>query len=185
MARINLLPWRENLKRERQKRFIMLSALIGIVAVGAIIGVHMEIENQINNQENRNKFLSQQISIVDKEIETIKTLEIEKTRLLNRMNVIQQLQTSRPEIVHLFEELVKSTPDGAQILKVSQKGKNISIEGIAESNSRISTFMRNLDKSDWLTEPELIVINANTREYPDSSWFSLKVKRSHPGSEKK
>lgn len=180
MARINLLPWRETLKKERQKHFLMLAAAIAAATIGIIVGIHVEMENRISIQENRNKFLSQQISIVDKEIETIKTLEIEKTRLLNRMNVIQQLQKSRPEIVHLFEELVNATPDGAQIIKVSQKGINISIEGTAESNSRISTFMRNLDKSDWLTEPELIVINANTKEYPDASWFSLKVKRSQP-----
>jgi len=178
MARINLLPWRETLKKERQKQFIILSVVVAVATLGILSIVHFELDNYIKYQENRNKFLSQQISIVDKEIENIKTLEIEKTRLLNRMNIIQQLQKSRPEIVHLFEELVTTTPDGAQILKVSQKGKNISIEGIAESNSRISTFMRNLDKSKWLHEPELIVINANTRDYPNSSWFSLKVKRS-------
>jgi len=180
MARINLLPWRETLKRERQQRFIILSGLVAVAAFIILIGIHIGMDNQISNQENRNKFLSQQISIVDKEIDAIKTLEIEKTRLLNRMSVIQELQKSRPEIVHLFEELVTSTPDGAQIIKVSQKGSSINIEGIAESNSRISTFMRNLDKSKWLTEPELIVINANTQDYPDSSWFSLKVKRSQP-----
>jgi len=180
MARINLLPWRETLKKERQKNFFILSGVVALVTIGIIASIHMEMENRITIQDTRNKFLSQQISIVDVEIETIKTLEIEKTRLLNRMNVIQELQKSRPEIVHLFEELVTATPDGAQVIKITQKGTNISIEGIAESNSRISTFMRNLDKSQWLTEPELIVINANTREYPDSSWFSLKVKRSQP-----
>jgi len=180
MARINLLPWREKLKSERQKRFIVISGLVAVLAIGIIAGIHMEMEKRITFQENRNQFLSQQISLVDAEIETIKTLEVEKSRLLNRMNVIQQLQKSRPEIVHLFEELVKATPDGAQITKVSQKAMNIQIEGIAESNSRISTFMRNLEKSKWLTEPELIVINADTTEYPDSSWFSLKVKRSRP-----
>ena len=180
MARINLLPWRETLKKERQKRFFMVAALVAVLAVGALAGIHLEIESRISVQEHRNQFLSQQISIVDKEIETIRSLEIDKTRLLNRMNVIQELQKSRPEIVHLFEELVLATPSGAQLLKISQTGTNINIEGIAESNSRISTFMRNLDRSKWLKDPELIVINANTSEYPDSSWFSLKVKRSHP-----
>lgn len=179
MARINLLPWREELKKERQIRFFASMGLVIAVAIGIVALVHMEMNNQIKFQENRNKFLSQQIGIVDKEIENIKTLEVEKKRLLNRMKVIQELQKSRPEIVHLFEELVNTTPDGAQIIKVSQKGKTVSIEGIAESNSRISSFMRNLDKSEWLTEPELIVINANTQDYPNSSWFSLRVKRSH------
>jgi len=180
MARINLLPWRETLNAERQKRFYLLSILVAVAAIGIIAAVHAEMNNRISVQENRNKFLSQQISIVDNEIKTIKTLEVEKARLLNRMNVIQALQKSRPGIVHLFEEFAKAIPSGAQITKVSQQGSNISIEGIAESNSRISTFMRNLERSKWLKEPELIVINANTSEYPDSSWFSLKVKRSQP-----
>ncbi len=177
MARINLLPWREELKKERQKQFFMLAGLVALIAVGIFFSVHTEMENRLSIQDNRNQFLSQQISIIDKEIETIKTLEVEKARLLNRMTVIQGLQKSRPEIVHLFEELAKATPDGAQIIKISQKDKVVSIEGIAESNSRISTFMRNLEKSKWLKEPELIVINANTRDYPGSSWFSLRVKR--------
>lgn len=179
MARINLLPWREELKKERQIRFFISMGLVIAATAGIVALVHMEMDNQIKFQENRNKFLSQQIGIVDKEIENIKTLEVEKKRLLNRMKVIQELQKSRPEIVHLFEELVNTTPDGAQIIRVSQKGKTVRIEGIAESNSRISSFMRNLEKSKWLAEPELIVINANTRDYPNSSWFSLKVKRSH------
>jgi len=178
MARINLLPWREERKKERQKKFFMLASLVAIIAFGILFGIHMEMENRLSIQENRNQFLSQQISIIDKEIETIKTLELEKTRLLNRMKVIQELQRSRSEVVHLFEELAKATPDGAQLIRISQKDAVISIEGIAESNSRISTFMRNLEQSKWLKQPELVVINAKTRDYPDSSWFSLRVKRS-------
>jgi len=180
MARINLLPWRETRKKEREKRFYLSAALAAAVTLGLGFGVHMEMESRIEFQEKRNKFLLQQISVLDKQIADIKTLELEKTRLLNRMKVIQQLQKSRPEVVHLYEELVLTVPDGAQILKISQTGSNITIEGIAESNSRISTFMRNMDKSAWLKEPELVVINANKREHPNSSWFSLKVKRSRP-----
>lgn len=180
MARINLLPWRETRKKEREKRFYISMGLAAIITVGIGISVHMEMENRIDFQNQRNQFLLQQIGVLDKQIADIKTLELEKTRLLNRMKVIQQLQKSRPEIVHLFEELVLAVPEGAQILKISQLGQNITIEGIAESNSRISTFMRNMDKSLWLKDPELIVIDANKKEYPDSSWFSLKVKRSRP-----
>ena len=180
MARINLLPWREELKKEREKHFYMFLGLTAAIALGIGILIHMEMEDRINFQIKRSQFITQQMSVVDKQIADIKTLEFEKARLLNRMKVIQELQLSRPEIVHLFEELVTTLPDGVQILKINRRGENINIEGIAESNSRISTFMRNLDKSKWLKEPELVVIDADTKEHPNSSWFSLKVKRGQP-----
>ena len=180
MARINLLPWRETRKQEREKRFYISMGLAAAVTLAIGFAVHMEIEKRSDFQNQRNQFLLQQIAVLDKQISDIKNLELEKTRLLNRMNVIQQLQKSRPEIVHLFEELVLTIPEGAQILKISQIGVNITIEGVAESNSRISSFMRNMDKSKWLTDPELIVIESNKKEFPNASWFSLKVKRSRP-----
>lgn len=180
MARINLLPWRESLKQEREKRFYISMGLAALVTLALGFAIHMEMEKRTEFQNQRNQFLIQQIGVLDKQIADIKTLELEKTRLLNRMKVIQQLQKSRPEIVHLFEELVLAIPEGAQMLKISQSGEEITIEGVAESNSRISTFMRNMDKSDWLTNPELIVIEANKKEFPNASWFSLKVKRSRP-----
>ena len=180
MARINLLPWRETRKQEREKRFYISMGLAAVITLSIGFGVHIEMEKRSDFQNQRNQFLLQQVAVLDKQISDIKTLELEKTRLLNRMNVIQQLQKSRPEIVHLFEELVLTIPEGAQILKISQNGINITIEGVAESNSRISSFMRNMDKSDWLTDPELIVIEANKKEFPNASWFSLKVKRSRP-----
>jgi len=179
MARINLLPWRETLKKEREKRFYIMAVITAIVTVGIIATVHMEIENQITYQNTRNQFLTQQIKSVEKEIAAIRTLEEEKSKLLNRMEVIQRLQKSRPEIVYLFEAIVTTMPDGVQLLKLNHEGNNIHIEGIAESNSRISSLMRNIDKSRWLQDPELIVIDADTKEYPNHSWFSLKVKRSH------
>jgi len=179
MARINLLPWRETLKKEREKRFYIMAAVTAIATVGIIATIHMEIEKQINYQQARNQFLTQQIKSVEKEIVEIRNLEEEKGRLLNRMEVIQQLQKSRPGIVYLFESLVTTIPDGVQLLKINHEGNNLHIEGIAESNSRISSFMRNIDKSRWLKDPELIVIDADTKDYPKHSWFSLKVERSN------
>ena len=180
MARINLLPWREVKKKEREKRFYVMAAVTVIAALAVVATVHMEYEKQITYQNTRNQFLTQQIKAVEKEIIAIKTLEEEKTNLLNRMEVIQRLQKSRPEIVYLFEAIVTTTPDGVQLLKISHDENVLNVEGIAESNSRISSFMRNIDKSQWLQDPELIVIDADTKEYPDHSWFSMKVKRSHP-----
>jgi type IV pilus assembly protein PilN len=180
MARINLLPWRETRKKEREKRFYISMGLAAIVTFGVLFIVHSEMESRFDLQNKRNQFLATQIRMLEQQIKDINNLEVEKTRLLNRMEIIQQLQKSRPEIVHLFEELVLTVPEGAQILKLSQSGIDITIEGIAESNSRVSSFMRNLDKSKWLKDPELIVIEANKKEFPKSSWFSLKVKRSQP-----
>ncbi len=180
MARINLLPWREEQKKQREKKFYLLLGLAFVAALGLVAALHLEMQNRIDFQNSRNNFLTQQTTAVDLQIAEIKALEVEKTRLLNRMEVIQRLQKSRPEIVHLFEELVIATPEGARLIEVELKNDDVFLKGVAESNSRVSNFMRNLDKSRWLENPELIVIDAETKEYPNSSWFSLKVKRSHP-----
>ena len=105
MARINLLPWREEQKKQREKHFYMFIGLAIVAALGIMVGVHIEMQAQTDFQNNRNRYLSQQITALDKQIAEIKTLEVEKQRLLNRMKVIQHLQKSRPEIVHVFEEI--------------------------------------------------------------------------------
>lgn len=181
MARINLLPWRETQRKERERQFYLLLGLAASLTLFIGFYVHMHIGGLVNKQEARNQFLTQNIAKLDQEIQTIRSLEVEKTRLLNRMGIIQQLQTSRPEVVHLFEELVNTLPDGMHLLKVTQEGPELQIEGVAESNARISSFMRNMDASAWLTNPELIVINSNKPEFPNSSWFSLKVRKARPG----
>ncbi|MDH5544868.1 MAG: PilN domain-containing protein [Gammaproteobacteria bacterium] len=181
MAGINLLPWREKLRKEREQQFyVLLGFFCGLALVVGVV-FHIVISSLTGLQESRNSVLTQAIAQLDGEISNIKSLEVEKTRLLNRMTVIQKLQYSRPEVVHLFEELITTLPDGVQLLKVTQNNNTLSIEGIAESNSRISSLLRNMDRSDWLTEPQLIVINSDTREHPNSSWFSMQVKRTRPG----
>jgi len=177
MARINLLPWRDTRRKERERRFYISAVLTAAAMVGIIVYSHMFMEERMNDQRDRNKFLEAQIANVDKEIAAIKTLEKDKERLLKRMNVIQELQGSRAEVVHLFEELVNAIPEGAQLLKIEHSGAIVNIEGVAESNARVSAFMRNLDKSPWLKNPELIVIDSSTRKHTGSSWFSLKVQR--------
>ncbi len=177
MARINLLPWRDQLRKDRERRFYAGAALAVVAMLGGVAYAHMFVASQIDAQDGRSQYLTQQIALVDKEIEAIKTLEVEKQRLLNRMSVIQQLQISRPAIVHVLESLVETLPEGAQLVKIQNVGPTINIEGIAESNARVSAFMRNLDKSRWLANPELIVIDSSKREFPNASWFSLKVQR--------
>ena len=180
MAHINLLPWREKIRQERKNQFYMLLGAAAAVAITVGVTIHLSISTMIDQQGTRNHFLTQHLTTLDKEIKNIRSLEVEKTQLLKRMNVIQKLQHSRPEIVHLFEEIVTTLPDGVYLLKVTHKDLVLNIEGVAESNSRISSFMRNLDRSPWLADPELVVINSNTADFPNASWFSLKVQRSRP-----
>jgi len=180
MARINLLPWREKLKKEQEKLFYITLGASAVTTLVIGVFIHIVISDMIGSQIDRNQYLTQNIAQLDTEIANIKTLEIEKTRLLNRMNVIQKLQRSRPEIVHLFEEIVNTLPDGMRLLSIEQNGNSLDIKGVADSNSRISSLMRNMDRSKWLMDPELIIIDSNKAEFPNASWFSLKVKRTHP-----
>ena len=143
--------------------------------LGVIVLVHLQVAGMINKQDNRNKYLDEQIAIVDKEIEEINTLEKEKAALLARMKVIQELQGTRPVIVHIFDEIAKNLPEQAYLLDVKRVGDKINLEGVADSNDYVSQLMRNLNDSPWLTNPKLTVIESGKKEYPDASWFQLSV----------
>jgi type IV pilus assembly protein PilN len=175
MPRINLLPWREEERREKQRQFINIAAGAAILMVGIVVLVHLRMSGIIDEQNNRNQFMTAQIARVDKDIAEIKTLEKEKAALLARMKVIQELQGSRPEIVHIFDELAKTIPGKVFLLKTSRKGREISLTGVADSNDYVSEFMRNLSNSSWLTNPRLTVIKSDKKEYPGASWFELNV----------
>ncbi len=175
MPHINLLPWREELRRERQRLFINIAAGAAILMVGIIALAHIQIAGMIETQQGRNNFLQEQISRVDKEIKEIESLEKEKTALLARMKVIQELQGSRSEIVHLFDEIAKTIPSQVYLLKLSRKGREVHLEGVADSNDNISKLMRNLNQSVWFTNPRLTVIETGKKPYENSSWFQLKV----------
>ena len=158
MAHINLLPWREERRKEQLKQFVSLLGLSSFLMVLIIVAVHLQYSRMISAQESRNTFLKMEITAVEKQIREINSLAKEKKRLLARMEVIQQLQRNRPGIVHLFEEMVKVIPEGAHIISLKQKGKNLTIKGIAQSNARVSAYMRNIDASEWLTKPQLNII---------------------------
>ena len=158
MAHINLLPWREERRKEQLRQFLTMLGLSVILMVLVILAVHLQYNRMISAQEARNNFIKAEISAVEKQIREINALAKEKKRLLARMEVIQQLQRNRPGIVHLFEEMVKVIPEGAHIKTLKQSGINLTIEGIAQSNARVSAYMRNIDGSDWLTKPQLNVI---------------------------
>ena len=177
MPHINLLPWRETKRKEKQKQFYIKTGLAACVTVIAIIVTQNQIGNMINNQMQRNNFMTTQLTVVDQQIETIKTLETQKNQLLSRMHVIQRLQASRPESIHLFEQIVHITPDGIKLTGLNYDGGLFSVEGVAESNSLVSRMMRNVDRSPWLKDPSLVVIDSSKKEYPGASWFSMRFNK--------
>lgn len=182
MADINLLPWRDERRKQRQRDF--LGMIVGFAVLSAVIwgAVHLQINRMIDAQESRNDFLQREIALLDEKIEEIRDLEREKARLLARMRVIQDLQANRPIVVHLFDEMVKTLPDGAYLNEVERKGEAVTLRGVAESNARISAMMRSIDGSDWMADPRLNVIETSKAETVRESRFSLQAKQRGPQS---
>ncbi|MEX2480570.1 MAG: PilN domain-containing protein [Gammaproteobacteria bacterium] len=182
MPRINLLPWREELRKQKRAEYL---ATLGLCAVAAIVvwfSVHLYFGELIEQQDQRNAYLQQQIKLLDKKIAEIKELEKEKENLIARMKAIETLQTSRPLIVHLFDELVTTLPEGVYLTQVAQKGPTVTLKGIAQSNARVSNFMRNVEKSEWLAEPKLTIIETKTVDARRTADFTLTVKQRIPKS---
>ncbi|MGH8282438.1 MAG: PilN domain-containing protein [Gammaproteobacteria bacterium] len=163
MPTINLLPWREERRKARQQTFnlrLVLAAIIGIVVL--LLG-WWGLSGAISNQQARNAYLTDQIKLMDKQIAEIKDLQQTKARLLARMQIIEQLQQSRPTEVHLFDQLVKTVPPGVYLTQVAQKGSQVEIHGVAESSARVSTYMRNIDASPWMSDPNLQVVQKDPK----------------------
>jgi type IV pilus assembly protein PilN len=183
MTSINLLPWRETRRKEQQRQFFSISGGAAVLMGLIVFYIHIHVSGMIDMQSQRNKFLEDEIKQVEAKIVEIKTLETKKEQLLARMNVIQQLQTRRPAIVHVFDELAKAVPSGMYLTNVSQHGKSLVIEGVAQSNARVSAFMRNLDASDWFINPQLDVIEANSKDLARTSHFKLSVSQAGAGDD--
>ncbi|HEY5566841.1 MAG TPA: PilN domain-containing protein [Gammaproteobacteria bacterium] len=158
MPRINLLPWREELRQKRKKEF--LGALVGAMLFGGLLGYgyKLGVQAQIRGQNERNTTLRNEIAELDKQIEEINTLEAQKERLIARMEIIDQLQKSRPQVVHLFDELVSTLPEGTYLTEVRQTDRRIEVSGSAQSSTRVAALLRNIDASDWLRDPGLDVV---------------------------
>jgi len=180
MAHINLLPWREERRKQKQQEFAVLSGGIGVAAALLVLLVHMQVEGLIENQDQRNEFLSSEISELDKKIAKIKDLEKTKSALLARMDIIQQLQRSRPQSVHLMDELVYTLPDGVYVNKIDQRGPALTITGIAQSNARVSAYMRNIDGSEWVGSPKLDVIQTKDKDRRRDASFTLRANQVAP-----
>ncbi len=177
MAYINLLPWREKKRKEQQQEFGFITAGVAVLGVLVWALVHMQMQGLIENQQSRNRFLDKEIKAVDKEIAKIKDLETVKEKLLARMNVIQELQSNRPLSVHLMDELVRTIPDGVFLTSFVQKGANLTMEGEALSNARVSAYMRNIESSIWLADPRLEIIETVMVDRHRVAKFKLSAKQ--------
>lgn len=160
MPRINLLPWREAQRKERKVAFV--AALGGAAACAAVatMGVYLLYTGMIDAQVRRNELLQQQIKVLDRQIEEINNLEQTKRQFIARMEIIEKLQRSRPEIVHVFDQIVKTLPDGVYLTSVTEAGDHLKFTGVAQSSTRVSAFMRNIDASQWMRNPTLEVIQS-------------------------
>ena len=158
MPRINLLPWREaERKRKRQEFFLSLGAAVATAALAILLG-QWQMSSSIKHQQARNDYLTGEIALLDKQIEEINGLDAQKQRLLARMEIIEKLQRSRPEIVHIFDEIVRVLPEGVYLTYLKQTGTRFELRGIAQSSTRVSSFMRNIDASEWLADPTLQIV---------------------------
>jgi type IV pilus assembly protein PilN len=172
MPRINLLPWREEQRKERKLAFMVALGGATVAAGVAAFAAYLLLGSMIDAQERRNETLRTEIKHLDKQIEEINNLESSKQRFIARMDIIEKLQRSRPEIVHVFDEIVRTLPEGVYLTGVKQNDKRLKFEGVAQSSTRVSSFMRNIDGSDWLKNPELEVVQTSTGKTAGSS-FSL------------
>ena len=175
MANINLLPWREAQRQERKTQFLVG---LGATVVGAALAVllwDVMVNAQIDYQQSRNQHLSTHIALLDQEVAEIRDLQRKRNQLIERMRVIQALQGNRPVIVRLLDQLVRTVPDGVFYTSLKTKANVVSIEGVAESNNRVSSLMRRLDASDWLESPNLDAVQAAPEYGEQATTFKLTV----------
>lgn len=184
MARINLLPWREQLREERRKRFLTALAVVGVATLGIVLIADRYIGSEIDRQVARNAYINKEIAQLDSRIKQISELKARRQQLLERMKIIQDLQGNRPISGRIFDQLARTLPDGVYFTDVKMTDKTIAISGAAESNNRVSELLRNLDASDWLDAPILTEVKATTAGAVDqANVFQLTVRQTQPATE--
>jgi type IV pilus assembly protein PilN len=179
MPRINLLPWREAERKQRRQEF-GLGAVMALVGAGVIaFAVNWQMGSAVDSQNERNQYLKGEIANLDKQIAEILDLEQRKKRLESRIQVIEQLERSRPEIVHVFDQIVRTLPDGVYLTGIKQSGRSLTMKGVAQSSTRVASYMRNIDSSEWLKDPSLDILE--TKGVSDGgSEFTLKASQENP-----
>jgi len=175
MTKINLLDWRAARREKRRQEFTTRMGLGVVAALSVLALAWMSMNGAIENQQARNDYLTQQIAETDQKIKEIEELEKVKDNLLARMRVIERLQASRSATVHFFDELVNTLPDGIMLTLIKQTGDSVQIEGIAESNGRISSYIKNLEASPWFNNPKLVVIKTSEKNRQREGQFTLQV----------
>lgn len=179
MPRINLIPWREAERKQRRQEFAV-GAVAALLLAGVItFAVNWQMQSAIDGQNERNQYLKDETAKLDKQIAEILDLEQQKQRLVSRMQVIDQLERSRAEIVHLFDQLVRTLPDGVYLTSIKQTDRRIQLKGVAQSSTRVSNYMRNIDASQWMTDPALDILE--TKGTGDAgSDFTLNATQKNP-----
>lgn len=180
MAHINLLPWREERRQELRKEFLVMLAGTAVFAVLALIVTNRVYSGWIDNQNSRNAYLQRNIDELNNQVKEIKELEAKRRQLIDRMKVIQDLQGTRPLVVHVFDEMVRTLPDGVFYQSLGRSDKTIEISGVAESNNRVSSLMRQMDKSEWFENPNLTSVQAAPEYGDQASAFKMTVGISPP-----
>jgi type IV pilus assembly protein PilN len=183
MVRINLIPWRDALRQRRQRSFGVAVAASVVLTIALGAGVHAQVAAMIGSQNDRNQFLNAEISKLNRRIKKIESLEHEKASLLARMDVIHQLQESRPEIVHLMDELVNAIPQGVFLTAFKKNEKEVIVEGRAESNARVSAFMQNVERSIWISNPRLLLIENKDKTGTGLSHFRMSFDQARSAAE--
>lgn len=183
MARINLLPWREERRKLRNREAQTLFAATAIAAVLAVLLVVFQYNRVIDGQLSRNRLLEQEIAAVDRKIKEVEDFEKERSRLLSRKQIIEQLQSSRSMMVHLFDDLVRTIPEGVRLNSIKQAGDQLTLEGAAESNARVSEYMRKLEVSEWMGNPDLQIVEAKGADKRSRYVFTMRVNLRKPKGE--
>jgi type IV pilus assembly protein PilN len=183
MANINLLPWREERRQELKREFLVVLGGVAIIGAGLVVLTHIFFSNAVSAQQSRNAYIQKHINELNEQVKEIKELENKRNELLERMAVIQRLQGDRPLIVRIFDELVRTLPDGLFYRSLSRNDSVIKLKGVAESNNRISSLMRRLDGSDWFSSPNLSSVKAESDFGDQASGFTMSYKISTPSVE--
>jgi type IV pilus assembly protein PilN len=181
MPRINLLPWREAERKKRQRDFGVAAAGAVVAGTLVILGSMFAYSQMIDNQESRNDRLTAEIVELEKSITEIDGLERQKERLLARMEIIEQLQKSRPEIVHLFDEIARQLPEGVYLTGMKQTGSRVEVRGVAQSSTRVSALMRQIDASEWIGNPEVERVETTSSGNSRQSEFVVYLKQARAG----
>ncbi|MEJ2171414.1 MAG: PilN domain-containing protein [Woeseiaceae bacterium] len=183
MPRINLLPWREEDRKRRQREFGIATAGAVVLAVGAVLLTMFAYSQMIDDQKSRNQRLTDEIVELEKSIKEIDGLERQKERLLARMEIIEQLQKSRPEVVHLFDEVARQLPEGVYLTGLKQTGARVEIRGVAQSSTRVSALMRQVDASEWMSDPEVERVETTQSGASRQAEFVVYVKQTSVGDD--